>query len=201
MVHLYYSTGCRNCLQSTGLRNYYVILDEELQEYKQKTEFEVARQIGQWRAEDNHVCDFCLSPNVEISNVVVQDFEEEYKLYDPICLDMKRQTENSEAWQFTIEKIEKNLVTSEGERTNGDSLFIKACLKVLLKFLYDLPAENFIDHTRGLFFVCFTGKHTGVENNSDPIVEGYSVRLQTLIFHGLTKGEIIDTIKDKVKLY
>ena len=80
MVSISYNIGCRNCLRADEIRHMYQLIDDDAEAIQYKTEFEVMTIIERWREEDNHICNFCGSKNVEIfeiniRNKLIYDFE------------------------------------------------------------------------------------------------------------------------------
>lgn len=202
---IYYSTNCRDCLKSTGITNafYYITSDED--ELKSFTEYELIQKIMEWKHDNPHVCPFCSSLNIELYHLKIANSPEIYKPYDydRLCKTMNRAGHKC-FWQFNINKRENKLEINIGGTIPQYNEVIKDSVSKVFELLDTIPNNSFKAHERGLFFVCYSviiDSNVIYNDDKDKADEvqyetKLNSKLERLLYHGLSKEEIISAMKN-----
>lgn len=178
MIAISYLIGCRNCFQSDNIRHRYLIDNAVEKDYINMPEYDAMRLVENWRIEDNHRCDYCNSPNVEVFELMVNEhLLYDYKKLENYC------NENSEHMiMIKIIKENSKIDVKIGESENVPNSFIQFVLCDFIRLIIRRPNNYFSSKENGNLFVCMTSK-SGI-----PILESFrSV--------GFTKTEIYDIMK------
>jgi hypothetical protein len=184
MIFISSLLGCRNCLQSDGIRHMYSLMDGDSDEYQEKTEFEVMTLLERWRAEDDKRCEFCGSSNVEVHEVEVSN----YPLYDFDRLVERCKSEGEYLFMLNIDKRGSDISLRPGGSTKFHPDFLKDAILKIIDTINDRPNDNFVAQIKGNFFICVSG---GFDFFSDKSF----VRLERFRNSGLTRSELLSAIK------
>lgn len=176
-----YDTGCRICMQSTGISTVVLRIGDDAREWKTKTEFRVMQEIEHWRKNDEVKCENCGALEVEVFNVYVDS----YPLYDFDRLAMRCNVDDL----FMIDITKKNgrLILKSGGNRSPSRKFVLASLDRMIEQVNETQTSCFKEYHRGRFFMCFLGVHDW-EN------ETFQAIPQRFVTHGLTRQEIISEI-------
>ena len=127
MINISYNIGCRNCLEGSTIRHFYTLKEGDEKEIQKKSEFEIMKIIENWRVNDNYVCEFCSSSNVEVQKVEVNG----HKLYDPTKFIQQCNDDDILFLTINIEKRETEL-----QLNTGGSRYLKPSFKNLAILVY-----------------------------------------------------------------
>jgi len=145
---------------------------------KEKTEYELAKDLESLRKENKNVCEFCNSQNVEVLNVEVDD----YLLFDYERLKEKCVEDGIFIISINIDKKDgKKIIKFDGEY-DYDTEFILKAIQKSTNEINLISETNFISHTFGNFYVCLVG-------NSD------ECKIESLRYSGFEKTEIIEGLE------
>jgi hypothetical protein len=184
MIFISSLLGCRNCLQSDGIRHIYSIMDGDYNEFIEKTEFEVMTLLEHWRKEDGKSCEFCGSSNVEVHEVSVSN----YPLYD-----FERFVERCKSgieflFMINIDKRGSEINMSPGGSSKFHPVFFNDAIRKVVDTINNRPDNNFQTQAKGNFFICLTGGFDYISDKS-------FVRLERFRNSGLTRNELLNAIK------
>jgi hypothetical protein len=184
MIFISSMLGCRDCLQSDGVRHTYSLMDGDYDEYIEKTEFEVMTLLEHWRKEDEKSCEFCDSSNVEVHEVAVSN----YKLYDFERLVERCKSDNEFLFMLNIDKRGSEITMAPGGSSKFHPVFLNEAINKVIDTINDRPDHNFNSQVKGNFFICVTG-------GFDFFSEQSLVRLERFRNSGLTRNELLNAIK------
>jgi hypothetical protein len=184
MIIISYNLGCRNCLQSDGVRHITTLEGADLDEYRRKTEFEVMTQVENWRVEDGLTCKFCGSPNVEILDIHISDFP----LYNYDNLVSKCKIKREYMLIINIVKDGSNIKLSHGGSEEIMVGFVESAIQKIISTINSRPTNQFTSQQKGNFFVCITGGYDIFDDKAN-------VRLERFKSFGLTQNEIFNEIR------
>ncbi|MBN9298151.1 MAG: hypothetical protein J0I41_14145 [Filimonas sp.] len=190
MLQISYYTGCRKCLKTEGIRSFYMVDGASLSDYKKQAEYQVMRQIENWRKEDGHLCPLCGSPNVELTDIQVDN----YPLYNYENLVARNRITNEEMFMLNIDKREYGLDVNDGGKNYPDMDFINDCFLKLVETVSQISNDKFVPHKRGSFFICFTGNYN-LETGK------FNVTIERFRFHGVTKTDIANGVNKMLLRY
>lgn len=189
MSTISFSIGCRNCLQADSEQHVYLLDSSKVNDYINKTEYEVMTKIETWRKMDHKTCNYCGSESIEIMEIQVDD----YPLYDFHNLVERSKLTEEEMIIFNIDKSGPKIELTLGGSNKINKSFFRAGLSKIINTINLQSDSNFIPHSKGNFLICITGTYIIINNS-------YSFHLQIERFRhqGLLKKEILDTIKQYV---
>lgn len=190
MINISYNTGCRNCLQTTPIREFYIIGEGDSKEIQKKSEFELMQMIEVLRREDNHKCQSCESANVEIYNIEVDGF----KLYD-----FERILNDCTVNDILITKV---IILKEGDQLKmnlGGSKyskprFLKKVGEELLNIVNKKPDSYYNEHEDGNLVFCMTGL-------DDLFGKNNFTRVESLRTAGISKENLQAILQPFVQQY
>ncbi len=175
---------CQDCLQSYGVRQTYSLMAGDHNEYIEKTDFELLTLLEHWRNEDEKICLFCGSSNVEIhkdkmSNCKPCDFER---------LDERYKTDNEFIFMLNIDKRGEEITMSTGGSSKFHPVFLNDAINKVIVSIKDRPDHHFHSQDKGRFFICVSGRFDLFSDQS-------FVRLERFRNSGLTRNELLNAIK------
>lgn len=183
-----YEVGCRNCLNSDGIRHSY-INDFELQQYKDKTEYEVMIEIERFRLDVGLKCQFCGSKNMEVNDIEVGG-----PLYDFNKLVSRSKITDEYMLLINIDKRGSELITERGGSRVLDDEFFAFALDKARNLVCSLSNEKFTPHSKGNLLICLTGVYDNHEAN-------FNIQIERFRICGLTKAEILNSFKEIFESY
>jgi hypothetical protein len=178
MVMLGYNLGCRNCLQSDGIKRITQILDADERNYLSKTELNLVKMVETWREQEEATCDFCNSTNVEILDIDVNG----EPAYDFDRLVQRTNTKGEYMLMFNIDKSLDNIRLRPGGSPKLEFHFAKTAIQTIITFIASLPTSYFKAQARGNFFISLTGSHL-------------KVQIERFRNSGISKDEIFQALK------
>lgn len=183
MVLISYNTGCRNCLQSDGMRKIYPLMDGDIDKIQTKTEFQIITEIEKFSEQNNITCDFCSSENVEVFDVEVN----ENKLYDYDKIVERCQEEDEFILQININKSGTNITLNPAGSLRFEKNFLKQAFIDIRKTIMNRPDNHFKIHENGVMLMCVTG--------GNYIYDIPYTRIETFRSVGLSKEQILNEIQ------
>ena len=102
-----YNLGCRYCMKGDGVRHNYLLNNASFEKYRKMPEYELVKQLEIWRKEDNHKCQFCNSPNVEVLEVAVNN----YPLYEYDRLEDDCEKNNKFVMKLGVDKMNMQIIS------------------------------------------------------------------------------------------
>ncbi len=180
-MEIRYDTGCRICMQSTGISTVIHRIGDNAEEWKAKPEFKVMQEIELWRKSDEVRCENCGAEEVEVFNVYVDS----YPLYDFDRL--ARRCDVDDLFMIDITKKNGQTVLKQGGNRYPSREFVLSCMDRMIEQVNSTKVTCFKEYHRGRFFMCFLGLHDW-EN------ETFQAIPQRFVTHGLTRHEIISEI-------
>lgn len=157
MTQIYFYKGCRVCYQSNGLKNV-IFSYETIESLLQKTDFEVSNIIAKTLKNNHQHCEFCGSNNWDIYRINIEETEvfsdekikEEYEQGDNLLLIVHISKRNGQL----------NPHIDIGENFFHDEEYCKAFyLEIqndLNETVKNIPDSEFVNHSDGLFYICYT---------------------------------------------
>jgi hypothetical protein len=167
----------------------YTILEGDDSDYKKMTEFEAMKYLEEWRQEDNKVCEFCGSRNVEVLNISVNG----YSLYSYDRLisncDKAIMNENIDENMFMInlQKSGSEIKLDIGGINSVHRDFLKLCLFTIKDIVMTRGSSDFRTHRAGNFFICLSGGFDFDKRKQVAKVEKYSTC-------GLSREEVLSQV-------
>lgn len=190
MINVFYSRACRNCQTTNSIRDSYTINDLDFEDCQNKTEFEMAQMIEQWRLDDNYTCNFCNSHNVEATDISTDNYQ--FYKYDRIA--RKSYLEDEFMLQINITRISNQTDLDKSWSKNITDEFLLESFSKIINQLNILPNDNFCSQLNANFFICLTSKTNKSSNYKKAIIE-------TLSYSGFTKNEILNYLKKIIDEY
>lgn len=187
MVAISYNISCNACLKSDGVQHIYYINDVNESYFESKTEFEVMNQIMEWRIRDNHRCEFCGSPSVEVSEIKADGF----LLYDFDLLVSECEIYKEDMYIFAIEKENNNIKTNYGGSKYPKSNFLPNLFSYVKVVIANRDENLLIPQTKGFFLICLTISHSKQFDKPE-------FKIQRLTSQGFSKSEILKVISNEI---
>lgn len=189
MINIFYSDGCKNCMQSDGISKVISVLDKDFDFFKNMTEYEVMKYL---RDDCNKLtckpCLFCGSTAIEISDVKIDEF-----IYQPDNLYAKYSPPIG--FVFMIKITKKNgfvLPVEMGGHKRINSLFMINAFQTLREGIEDEMYKGQIFEW-GQIFVCISGKY-----NYD--TGDYKTQIERFQHSGIGRQEVIKAINELIEL-
>lgn len=189
MVLVEYRLVCRSCMITDGVDHNYMVADGEESFYLEKSEFYMMNQVEFWRNEDNHLCHFCGSKNVEAYHIRVNG----HSLFNP---NKDNDPANPNAIFFLEIRKLSDGQTSVDINTNGREIFfepVDTLLKITSEWV-DKYSDRMISRDTGSFSICLSWKNVLIANE-------VRARVQRMRFSGFSQSELHVVLKHLLDKY
>lgn len=180
---------CRKCLRinkegfGSGFMKFFNDLDiKTIEEYIEKSEFEVVELIEVWNKEDNKCCPYCGSDNIEFFNVQLN----EYELFNYSKFTNLIDNNNNFYLIYQVDKKNNNLGFHTEMSKSYDSKFISSAIKKIVKIVNSSPVHKFIPNSNGHFYIFISA----YKNNKNK----YIFKIERFINYGISREEIIEEL-------
>lgn len=189
MIAISYNIACNACLKSDGVPHIYYIKDVPETYFENKTEYEVMDQILEWRLRDNHKCEFCGSPSVEVSEIKADGS----LLYNFDLLVSECEIYKEDMYIFAIEKENNNIKTKNGGSKFPKSNFLLNLFSYVKVVITNRDENLFIPHIKGFFFICLTISYSKKFDKPE-------FKIQQLTSQGFSKSQILEVISNQIEI-
>lgn len=186
---------CRVCLKQDKNvfgYGYSKVLDDldkkTIEEYYEKTEFEVVALIEQWFKESNQTCPFCNSDNIEFLNVQIG--EDDYELFNyQKFTNLINENNNFFILKHILKDNNELKFSTRISEFYNDTLLLTTKDEII-KIITNSPANKFIPNSNGLFYL-FISAYKNNKNN-------YVFKIERFINYGITREEILKTLNNEI---
>ena len=190
MINILYDAGCKECLTMNPLPGtLYVVHNEQvLNHLLTSTEFSIRDMILESRSNENQVCEYCGSSNVEVMKVRVNtqrlfdlnDFIESYKTKNGHNMIMFKMDKMGSQIKFQYKSIKQNV----------DLIFFRKALEALVEQVKNdnsLSSKN-----QGDLFMAITG-------STEYDIDSRHFQIESFRNIGFSKDEILNEISSFAK--
>jgi hypothetical protein len=184
MSTIKYVQACRDCFRCDGVNRHLTDFERnpKLQFRDYLTEFEIMENIEDWIDENDIVCDFCESNNLDLIDIELDN----QKLYEFSKLDNYCTTNNSSFFILNLSKTANQIEIKTGGKKFIEKILQTNFLKKIINTVKTRPNNNFYEQLKGSCFICVSGKKDSLSLD-EIIVESYTTV-------GLSRQEIYDSI-------
>tara|TARA_B100001167_G_C16754555_1_gene298051 strand:+ start:164 stop:736 length:573 start_codon:yes stop_codon:yes gene_type:complete len=154
----YFKKGCRNCNQSNGMQGVIADFENDLDYYKNLTDFEISKRISKTLKKNRQNCEFCGANNYDISNIKIDD----HQIFNLQDLKDKHKEKGSYIFVYNIFKRNNE---AQVNVDNGDTYpntyedtteFEKKCRSEIQNLIDSYSNNDCIHHPDGILYLCFT---------------------------------------------
>jgi hypothetical protein len=164
-------------MQSDGVSHTTLVETEDIENYKEKSEFELVTEIEEFRHENGNNCSFCGSDNVEVYDVSING-NRVFSLSEIL-------SENEFIMAIKIEKENKEWKFSNKGSNYKDAYSALFALNTLKESILNEDEQYFNEKDSGFFSALVSGKPDISNNRGD-----YVCRIQRLRHVGFDLREL-----------
>ncbi|MBT8267252.1 MAG: hypothetical protein KJP20_11965 [Bacteroidia bacterium] len=167
MANQLFKFNCRGCNQTSGIDGSIQDWNNDLDYYKNRTEYEISINIEQTMKNNENDCEFCGANNWDITDVRIDD----YKLFNIDTINKKYAKKDSFIFAFEIMfkngngNLKKHNNTSPDLVTGfGKPLFEHRCKDEIIKIISSIPDSKCIHHHESSYlYFFFTGNKSEIK--------------------------------------
>ncbi len=190
-----FDTVCRNCLSTLEIRSVYSLMcdsENDINRYKEMTEYDLMILIEKWRDRDGHKCEFCNSSNVMVYNLKVDDYE----IYNVNRNIQKCEESNFLMLQFRFQKNGNGieLIPSGSPEING--LIFRYCSNEIYKFLLNSSGKYFKYNSLDV-----GGTHIEMMIKNDVKNSEIETKIEVFRSTGMSKEQVLVNLSDYLKQF
>lgn len=154
----YFRNVCRNCHITDGIQGVIADYENELEYYKNLTDYEISKRISLTLKNNRRNCENCGANNYDVSNIKIDEFP----IFNLTDLKNKHREKGSYIFIYNVFKQDNE---AQMNVDNGDtypntyeetSEFERKCRAEIQKIINNTPDENYIHHPDGVLYLCFT---------------------------------------------
>ncbi|RTY69030.1 MULTISPECIES: hypothetical protein [unclassified Flavobacterium] len=184
MSTIKYVQACRDCFRCDGINRHLTDFERnpklKLRDYL--TEFEIMESIEDWLDDNDIVCDFCESNNLDIIDIELDN----QKLYDFNKLDNYCTNNNTSFFILNLSKTVNQIEIKTGGKRFIEKILQTNFYKKIINTVQTRPNKDFYEQLKGSFFICVSGKKDSMSLD-EIIIESYTTA-------GLSRQEIYDSL-------
>lgn len=182
MLQLIFQKACRQCNQGIDMDTLITDWHNDLEFYKNLTDFEISQSLEETMKNNRVDCEFCGANNWDIWSIKVND----YQPYDVIRLNDEYSKEGSYVLIFDLPKrnnqghhtIYRNRPATANTFLNVIG-FESKCKTEIKKIINSIPTTKCINHSDGTLYFCFSGNDT-------------NCKLEIFRYIGFTKEDLLN---------
>lgn len=188
MPTLFFKFACRECNTTSGIDGSISDWENNLDYYKNLTDYEVSQQIEKTMKNNEINCEFCGANNWDIGDIRADN----YKLFNINTINNIYAKKDSFVFEFELTTINgsgshvtHNSTNPDLVRGFGKALFEHRCKTEIKEIINSIPTSKCTNHQDAYFYFFFTGNKT-------------EIKLESLRHIGISKRNMIYMIDNSL---